>query len=418
MKPFINVIIKDGWKWDFLTITEYNLIVLFMDMIIKLENIISHKNLSELYFIGFEESFMRIHKNTNYFSMLFDALKKSFNKIEKIKIEKVKEEKEREKLLQAIENIFYIFNYGYLYPSLFDIIFAFNIYQTERFLDYDNFFKQDVISTVETGFYNCSKEIFEEILTYFSNLLKEEERLNAEKERIEWLNTICETDNSNKVFSFYNKILKSWDNDKEDVFYLFLNITKILLEKLDFLFFKEWEALDRVDKVHKIKMLDPSELEPIYQKIYNDFLNLKSKYFASTINRISIEEYKNNENFIDLLNESQKILYEKMLNILSNFKYIADKLQKITNSPSYSKNYDNNLLIAYPEEFKGNSIAEVINHHIEIILQICFYFKESNILSEIKKLQHIIDNIKDIEERLSKISDTNNFIRESFMNAN
>lgn len=423
LKLFLKEIIDKGWRYDFLSIKEYNLIVIFMDMAIKLENIISYIKLNDLYFLGFEESFMRIHKNRDYFSILFEALKKIYNHIEKNPLKTSKKEKKdednKDELLKSIENIYYLFHTGYVYPSLFDLIFAFNIYQTERFLDYDNLFKQDVIPTIQSGFYDCAKEIFEEILRQLNNLLNEEERLNKERERIEWLKSICEIDNNQKIFSFYNKTFKSWDNDKEDVFYLFLNITKVIIEKLDFLFFKEWEVTDSADRISKIKIIDPTELEPIHQKIYNDFLYLKSKYFASSINRVSIEEYKRSENFISLLSETQHQLYEKMLTILSNFKYIADKIKKINESSFYNK--QNNLekfLIYYPNEFKGNSIDEVLNYYVELLLQICFYFKENNTLSEIRKLQNIINNIEEIEERINKLSDTNNFIRESFKKIN
>lgn len=334
----------------------------------------------------------------------------------------MEDKEEYVRLSNAIENIYYIFNFGYLYPSIFDIIFGFNIYQTERFLNFENFFSQDVINTIQVDFYECSEEIFKEIFKMISYLLDDLKRLNRSKEKIEWIKSLCENSDY-YIVSFYNKIFRSWDNDKQDIFYLFLNITKILLEKLEFLFFKEWEVIDSRDKIYKIKLVEITEFDPIYQKIYNDFLNLKSKYFANVsgriFTRISLEDYLKNDNFLSMLDDNQKLLYEKMLNLLFNFKYISDKLSYVSENLSQKKyNEFNNYLVYYPDEFKSYSILEVINEYIKLLLQISFYFKEKTILSEINKLQDIIKNIKNVEDRLNRMSDTKNFIRRNLEKVN
>lgn len=43
LKEFLGLILKNGWKWDFLSIKEYNILVLFMDITLKLEKVTSTK---------------------------------------------------------------------------------------------------------------------------------------------------------------------------------------------------------------------------------------------------------------------------------------------------------------------------------------------------------------------------------------
>ncbi|OHD13258.1 MAG: hypothetical protein A2086_16980 [Spirochaetes bacterium GWD1_27_9] len=406
VKKYVAQIIKEGWKWNYISIKDYNLIVLFSDFCNKFETIERSNELNESDFFKMEESFLKITKYREYIEIIQQSIEKM------LKANKLLDDKQIKELLINLE---FIFSFKDLYPSIYDLIIGFNIYYFKRYLDWKDIVMEEVTEIVQTGFYDCSLDIFEEIVKNIKKIIDTIEELKKEKKYLDWLKDLCKIDNNfkpNKIASFYEIIKREWASDGQDIFTLIINLTDNFNIKFRTLLFEEFDVMSTNENIIKLKIIDKAPLEPIYQKLENNLFHLKAKHSGNLSQKVSFNDFILSEYPQNLFDDTQKVLYEKIEDILYNFRELGLKLHSMLESDSFIiKNKDRNkFMIVKPVDWRGKSVFDVLNFFIELSLQICGVFKEKNIQEELRKLSSIIELLENNQNRLNSISDANHII--------
>ena len=74
IKPYLKGIIQKGWRWSFLSVRDYNLIVFFSNFCDKFEDATILKTINHKTFVLFEDLFIKISKDSEVVSSLILSL--------------------------------------------------------------------------------------------------------------------------------------------------------------------------------------------------------------------------------------------------------------------------------------------------------------------------------------------------------
>ncbi|HOV15091.1 MAG TPA: hypothetical protein PK771_12455, partial [Spirochaetota bacterium] len=407
---YLKLIIREGWKWDFISVRDYNLIVLFLDLCVKMEFIKNSNSIKNFHFFKMEETFLKIVNSKDNVQSIVDSLKSLFEHSKKFDEEKQKE------IDNMFLNIEFFFSKDYLLPSIYDLIIGYNIYTFKRILRWEDIYKKENISVIQTDFYDCTKDVFYEILNTISRLHYEYKKLNKEKEQLDWINSLKNLDNKNradKIFYFYNSILKKdYDLEMQDILLFFINLTEPLIKHLDSFIYKEFDVLDNSQKMIKLKIVDKNPFDIVFQKINNDYYHLRAKYFSTVSFKVSVENFQKSDNPFLLFDEGQKVIYEKIQNITKLIYELALKLKRNieTDSILIKSNDRNKYMIQNPKEWRGKSVYEVTFFYIEVLIQTAIFFRDPQLESEIKSIAKLEKDINENRERFSKMVDAKHYI--------
>jgi len=408
---FLKDIVKNGWKSGVLSIKEYNIIVQFADLYTKMSVI--HKKPVIMYndFLKVEDAFYKVISNDIYLKNLIEGLNKIFNFYKDTLFNN------NEKIIkQVINSLESFFSFNIISPSIYEIILAFNIINIKRFLNWDELLEKTNEDFIQSNFFDCPVEVFEQIVKYIKTSLSEIEIIDKEIKRIEWLKNYTFSSNSGnpeKIIFFYQDILKKdWAKDSDDLILLLLNLFYGINERLHELFYKDFILMDEKEQLVKKSILKSHELEELYNNMKEQYKSAREKHLSVTTSKISLEFYISQISpefiFTDI---NQKFIFERIYNVFYYLRQIAYKLYHLINNEEENKNINYiKFMIIKPEEWKGKILISLINFYIELFLQICGYFKEKNLLLELNKLNKLnLDKEKSLK-KIEMISDSNKII--------
>lgn len=405
VKGHLVPIITTGWKWSHLSIKEYNLIVLFSDFANKFEVIEMAANINDHYFFAMEEAFIKIVRNADYPEMIIQALHKVLEKSKNY----------NEEVKGAVENIRAVFSDNLLFPHLYDLLLAYNISFYKKYYTYNELFNFSQYESVMSDFYDCPESVFDEIVYRIESIIKEIKQLEADRENLQWLKNMCEIKSSDqpmKIIQFYNGTGKSWEEDSDDFFTVFMNLTKEIVERIDFLIFKDFDVLDTNNVLLRIKLLNRLQFDVLYQKLYNDFYQAKAIYISTVSSKISVAEFINKTDVKSLFNEIQIMVYDKIESILKTLCDISLKINQEIETDALMIKYEdrNKYMIKLPAEVKGKSLYQAAFYYLELFLEICGFFKEKTIVAEINRYDKVTRQLEEARKELTRISDANHYI--------
>jgi hypothetical protein len=409
---YLDKIIQNGWQWGVLSIFEYNLIVYFADFCNKMSVIEKSKSINHKDFMKMENAFLKITSKENMPDQIVAGLEKIlifYNKLSFKSVDNIKEE---------LKKLKYFFIPNYYYPSFYDLILSYNMVHYKQYLDWSDLFKTGPDYAVQNKFYECSQDTFNGIIRYIKDLKKDIDALEKDKVRIEWFKNLSEIkslDYPDLIVKFYENNRHDWKKDKEDFFLFIILLIEDLIKKLDEMLHKEYQVMDNREKIINIRLLQDNELEVIYNKLKTDFELSKVKHLNLIPLKIPIREYIRKEYPDSLFKENDhKYLYLKIMKMFSYLREMAHILRKYYDpiNENIEKDEKNKFMIVSPQEWRGEPVFAVYKFYILLFLQICGYFRENDLLSDIRKLQDIEKKLKSKKEKYNNIMGSDDFIKE------
>ncbi|MBN2545478.1 MAG: hypothetical protein JXB50_06760 [Spirochaetes bacterium] len=410
-------IIKNGWKSGVLSIKEYNIIVQFSDLYNKMSAVNKKPVLIYNDFIKFEDSFYKVISNDIYLKNLLEGLNKIFTYYKESFFNN--NEKIIKQLINLLESFF---SFNFIMPSIYDIILAFNIINARRFLNWDELYEKTKEDFIQSNFFDCSVEVFEQIVKSIKSSLSEIEIIEKDIARIEWLknySSLSNNTNPDKIICFYIEILKKdWHKDSDDLFLLLLSLFNGIIEKMNELLSKDFVLMNEKEELIKKRIFSNMELEELFNNLKEQYTSAKDRHLSVTPSKIPLEFYISQINpefiFTDI---NQKFIFEKIYNVFYFLRQMAFKLYYIINDEKeLNKMNFIKFMIVKPEEWKGKILISLINFYIELFLQICGYFKEKNLILELNKLNKLILDRDKSLKKIEMISDSNKIIERFLKN--
>lgn len=407
---YLKKIMIDGWKHEILSIKEYNMIVYFTDFCNKLSVFEKSKQFNLLSYLKFEEAFFKLTFKDDLLRIFLDGLQKILIYYKKLA------NKDEEEVYEIIRNLEYFFSPKVLFPSVYELILAFNMVYFKRYLEWDDLIEQNSFSTVKEDFYECSSEVFSAIITYIEVLIRRINQLESTKRHIEWFKDFAEIKTGEepvKIISFYEKCGFDWNKDKDDFFSLFFNLTGEIITRLKSFIFNRWILMTRDEKRIKVNLINDSEIKVLFKDLLNHFNMGMTRNQASVSSKFLLLEFLRCEYPTMLFtNEDQRFIYERITIILSILMKLSKKFNTIYIGGESKEYYFFNYMVVSPEEWRGYPVFRIFKDYIELFLQLCGFFREENLLLEIKRLPVINNSIKKNMKKLNSVRGTNTLIND------
>lgn len=394
---YIDEILNQGWKMSFLSIWEYNIIVNFKDFYDKYYQIFKEKEIIKKDFHRFEKAYVKV----TYKQYYPDAIKSTF--IKYLKTNNKFYEDNQEKYDDILNELVAFFDSDNVTRSIRKLIIAFHMVKHRNYYEWDDIFpplKEDI---VEKKYYNCSREVFESVLKYYTDLRETLDSLDKEKIELSKLkNNIDIGDNNDPpiLVHFYEKLEHNWTMDKSNFYLLFLLIIKGLLDDLDSLIYKEWELLmDNETSINQYLIMD-KELPHLYHKLKREHEIAFHHFNSDTSSAISIEDFLNTEAPELLLkSESQKKMHESFNLVLKSI-YEISQILKAYGDIAIDTGYKTNQYFKYifnsADGWIGKPVFALFNFYIELCWTICSFFNYETF----KNLDGRLEDIKNARDKL------------------
>ncbi len=399
-----------------LTITEYNLIVHFADFCNKMSAIEKSKNIVFREFVKMEAAFLKITRDQKIPELIISALSRVlvfYNKVY------VKNNADFDKMMKKLE---YFFIPNFYYPSFYDLILAFNMAHYRQYLNWPDLYRSDFNLSEQNKFYECSEIVFGEIMKYIGTMKAEIDTLSRDKNRIEWLKNLSEIKSieyPDIIVKFYESNRHDWTKDGEDMLLLILILIEDIIIKLDDMLHNEWTLMDNKEKMVNMRVLRGNEIEVLYNKLKTDYDLAKTKHLNNLPLKIPLREFFRREFSESLFTDNnQKYIYNKMVKMFGYLRELSLVLKKYYDPLGDQKSDTdfNKFMVVSPQEWRGEPVFSVFKFYILLFLQICGYFRENDLLSDIKKLQEIDRKLAERKEKIGNIMGNDDFIRKFFEN--
>lgn len=272
---------------------------------------------------------------------------------------------------------------------------------------------------MQNEWYNCSKEVFENIYGYYKNLKKTIKKLEIENDELLRFKNNCNIDKSETppiLMEYYEQLGHNWNSDKSNYHLMFLFLTKGIVKDLDSFIFKSWELLKENEmEVHQ-RLISDSELPQLHRKLDREF-KMAFNYFDADISiGISVKEFKTLES-PELVTSSKK--QKKMLMCFSEILTVVFEISQILLSygdAAIESGYTHFPYLKYmlnsPKEWTGKPVFALFNYNIELLWTFCAFFRHStfdNLEHRLIEISKTVHNLKEEKKR----TDTYNIIGNS-----
>lgn len=395
LQTYITELLKNGWRMKFLTVWDYNVIVNFKKFYDRFYQVVKQEELIKEDFFRLERAYVKITYRSNY----IDVINKVFEKY--LKTENKRYEDTPEKFDELLINLRLFFE-SYSAPhSLREIILAYNMCFYRTYCKWGELFPPLGYDIVQNTGYNCSREVFNNLIDYYNDVKKTIESLKAENIELLRLRNNCNIDKKVTppiLIRYYESLDHSWKNDKSNYYIVFILMTRGVIEDLDNLIFRSWSLLKENEvEVHQ-RLISDHELPELFRKLKRIHDVAYSFLNADTTSGISIEEFRVNDNPELLIkSEQQKKMYgsfKEILSVIFEISQIMFAYGEVAVKSDYITNGYFKYMLNAPEEWIGKPVFALFNYYIELFWTICAFFKHKTFwnlegrLAEINKVLH------------------------------
>lgn len=406
IKSSVEKILEEGWKFSELSVTEYNILVLFKDFLDKLDKFGERKTIHPKLFFLMEEAFLKLLSSDEYVQTILVALEKVFLSHKNLFTG------DEEKIKELVNNVHLFFLRSDFYPSIYHFILAYNIFLSRRMTDWDDISGPNIVpEVIQTYFYDCSYEVFRMIVLYSRNLKNSLSRLEKDKSEIEWIRNLMDFSLIQKpvlIVDFLNKNEVDWAILTEDFFYLMISLFKIVLEKLEQIIYKNWTLIDSEESIIELKIIHNISLEVLYKKMFDEYYKAKARFSTNVIKKISLEEFFNEETFNDLIAEANSnYIYQRFSEVVGHMYELSYIFRNIYNEREKKDSVNRylNYMIESPQDFLGRPVFAVFKEYSELFMQIAGFFRNKDIEKRIGRLENINNEIDRINRQIERIMD-------------
>lgn len=401
---YINEILNQGWKMSFLSIWEYNVIVHFKDFFDDFYQVVKEKEIIKQDFYRFEKSYVKI----SYKEYYPDAVKSVFTKYLKNNNKRYKDKKD--KIDEILDNLTAFFDSNEVTFLLRKLIIAFNMVQHKYYYKWEDLYPPLQNDIVEKKYYKCSRDIFEGMTKYYTELIDIIESLKEENIKLLKLKNNCDIGYNNDppiIVKFYQDLKHNWKMDKANYSLLFLLIIKGLIKHLYNFIYTEWELLKEGEVVINQYIIMDKELPHLYYKLKREYELVYSIFNSDRSSAISIDEFQKSANPEVLQKtKSQKQIYESFRTILKTVFEVSQILEAY-DEIAIQTNYTTNRYLKYIfnnyDHWTGKPVFALFNYYIELCWTICSFFKYETFRNLDKRLEEIKNTQKTLVEEKNRI---------------
>jgi hypothetical protein len=401
-------LLENGWQNQVVTIKEYNLAVCFEDFCNKMENIRKDRDLPAKRFRILEDSFFRFVSDRKNIDHLIAGLRKMFSH-HKSKLYKSESDSDA-----ALEKLARFFSESGMSPSLYDVIVAYNMVETYRFLHFSDIIVLGFRDVVSSEFYNCSIDVFVRIVKYLEGLVSDLTRLEVGKKKIEWLKAhipALKTASPQGLIAFYESLGHSWRTDSDDALLLILLLVEGIMGNLENALNENWRAMDIDEKIVTIRLVSTEEMAGILAEARREYDLARQKFAVIIPHPIMLDEYLENKvQDKNIGDENQAYVYKKIDAVLTLLRTLAEQMNVLYEKRDTALAKALNYMIVTPEKWRGKPVAAIYTFYIDLILASCGYFLEKKLIVELKEESEIDKQIAILRDKIKWTKDSNGII--------
>lgn len=396
---FLKPILFNIWKERILSFREYNLIALLSELYLEMFELYNMSDLSNE-FEKFEETFYFLISNERNLFDLFNALEKCFNFYREDFFQN-----DLNKIQDIMKAINTFFSPQTDVVSIYDIILAYNIVKTKRFINFNEIFEMGE-DFVPSDFYDCSFDVFKSIYNqgkfYISRISILEKEITNRMWIEQYIKNIDEQ-RPKRIIFFYEKILcKNCKKDISDFFSLAIILFEGLIEKIIAVFTRKITLITEEEITISEVLTISNEFKEILNKVNESVKLTKEKFISVTPKKINFSEainiYVSNLN----LEAEQKLILESIYKVLNYFYDLIFQLHLFLTNQEIPKL---KMLFIHPPEWKGKLFSTVITFFIELILEIVICFREKRVREELMKLKNFKKEKEELKNYLDSLYD-------------
>ncbi len=410
LSPYLNEIIKNGWKMKFITIYDYNILVNFKQFFDNYYQVAKSPELLKEDFFALERSYIKI----SYKEFYLDRIQSIFVKY--LITNNDKYFKNQDKIDNLLENLASFLSLKTLPFTIKELILTYNMYKYRRFYRWGDLFPPLNDEIVQSRCYNCTREVFDSLLNYNKELVNSIDSLNKEKTRLLRLKGNCnvnQTETPLILVTFYESLNHDWDLDNSNYQLLFLLLFQGVIDHLDRFVFREWELMnDKEVIVHQFLIMD-KELPQLFLKMKREHEMAFTYFNADTSPINTVQEFRDHKNpEMMIISEMQQKMFTSFEEILSSLFEISELLLAygdVAIDSDYTINPFFKYMINAPDKWIGKPVFELFNHYVELCWTICAFFRHKTFRFMDSRLIEIDKTYSELLDEKSRI-DAHNII--------
>lgn len=416
LSPYLDEIIRNGWKMKFLTIYEYNIIVNFKNFYDNYYQVVKSKELLKEDFFAFERSYIKI----SYREYYLDKIQSIFVKY--LITNNDNYLKNQDKFDNILKNLALFLSLKTLPFTIKELILTYNMYKYRKFFKWGDLFPPLNDEIVQNRCYNCTQEVFDNLLDYNKELIKSIDSFTKEKSillRLKGNCNVIQNETPLNLVEFYESLNHDWNLDKSNYHLLFLLLFQGVVENLDRFVFREWELInDKEVTVNQFLIID-KELPQLFLKLKREYEMAYTYFNADTSTSVTVQEFREHLNpEMMIKSEMQKKMFTSFEEILSSLFEISQILLTygdIAIESEYSINPFFKYMINSPDAWIGKPVFELFNYYIELCWTICAFFHYKTFRFMDSRLSEIEQKYKELLDEKSRI-DAFNIIGNTIIN--
>ncbi|MGL1892819.1 MAG: hypothetical protein OCD02_14400 [Spirochaetaceae bacterium] len=406
----LDEILKNGWKLKFISIWEYNVMVNFKDFYDKFYQVIKEEEILKEDFLRLERAYVKISYRGSYSDTIISVFVRYLKRYNKFY------EDSQEKYDNILARLELFFKIDPSVSSLRELILTYNIVKYRVGYKWGDVFPPLGHDIVQNEWYNCSKEVFENMFGYYKSLKKTIKELKVENEELLRFKNNCNIDKSKTppiLMEYYEELGHSWDKDKSNYHLMFLFLAEGIIKDLDSLIFKSWYLLKENEvEVHQ-RLISDNELPQLHRNLDREFKMAFNYFDADTSVGISVDVFKKLDS-PELATNSTK--QKKMLICFTEILKIIFEISQILLSygdVAIETNYANFPYLKYmlnaPKLWTGKPVFALFNYNIELLWTFCSFFRHNTFDNLEHRLIEISKTLNNLTEEKKRI-DTYNII--------
>ena len=373
-------VLEDGWKWRNLSVKEYNIIVYYVDFCNKILSIGEGSLWSAHEFGVVEEAFLKLASTKEHGELLASGLRKV------IAGKYGTGSPGRTKADAALGKLMLFLDTGGRHPSCLDFVLAHNIVESRRYLTFSDLVPFPTGGLPEK-FYNCSIDVFRNILSHYRQLARETKSLRLRLNWLEWLDRQSQYGGGDEpvgIISFYQSASNDWLVDSKSFYLLVLTLIKKVIDQLDQIVRKNWELMTAEEKIVRARIVRDEGLEQMLDKLANEHAAAEAYRRVALPTSFALTEFLAGS--IDETIAKTKVyrdLTEKIESMLTLLFGTAVTLEEISVSRDHPGTFLLRHMIVRPIQYRGKSVMDLIASQTALLLQICRYFRSAALEAEL-----------------------------------
>jgi hypothetical protein len=373
--------LEDGWKWQSLSVKEYNVIVFYVDFCNKILAIGEKRLWSDHEFGVVEEAFLKLALTKEHAELLASGLRKV------IASRYGSDSAAKTKANAALGKLVLFLDTEGRHPALLDFVLAHNMVESRRRLTFGDLVVPPSGRYLPEKFYNCSIDVFRSILSHYRQLAREIKSLRVRLNWLEWLDRQSQYgggDEPAEIMAFYRSASTDWLVDSKSFYLLVLTLVKKVIDQLDQIVRQSWELMTAEEKIIRARIVRDGSLEQMLDKLADEHAAGEAYRRVALPTSFALAEFlAGSVNEAIAKTKVYRELTEKLESMLSLLYKMAVTLEEISVARDHPGTSLLRHMIVRPIQYRGKSVMDLISGQTSLLLQICRFFRAGELEKEL-----------------------------------